>query len=102
MTKCHLYQEVRDFLMEIALSHYISQAWPHAEYTFELSHECTAMHADVSFRQGVFEELVLDGVLAKCKVGCIQHHQQTALAPSGASACAPQSLNKSPTNCALT
>ena len=31
MTKCLLYQEVRDFLMEIALSHYISQAWPHAE-----------------------------------------------------------------------
>ena len=69
MTKCHLYQEVRDFLMEIALSHYISQAWPHAEYTFEHSHKCTAMHADVSFRQGVFEELILDGVWQNAKLG---------------------------------
>ena len=54
MTKCLLYQEVRDFLMEIALSHYIPQAWPHAEYTFEHSHKCTAMACRCFFQTRCF------------------------------------------------
>ena len=58
MAYCLLYQEVRDFMTATALLHYVLQARRHAESTVGLSYKCTAMHADISVRQGVFEELI--------------------------------------------